>query len=114
MINAYDSHRAISLFLEGRRLFYPIHDGRAVLSRTPAGWGFRYVYWDGAVENPPKFLRKTAREAIRAFFAHPRSSRPRALMADPRATVSPPPAADNVVEIRVPLGTKLKITYFAP
>lgn len=96
----------------GYSLFYTHGQIKAALEQGPDGWcGFQY-YIDGVrVDDPAKFRRPTARESIHAFFSFP-SRRPRFLQV---VVPGPQKAVDQPeIEIRVPLGTKVKIHYYAP
>lgn len=113
----------------GRQIFY-VSSGhvKAILKDLNGSWGFQYIYGNG-MPGPVKFIRRSASEAMDAFFshkAHPRRPRylqheagPREmqkLMEQPMKLIplheSFNKPLGDVIEIRVPKGTKVTVTYY--
>lgn len=121
-LKIYRASEAMAHFTRGHQLFYFSGLDKATLVQDKWNWwGFQTDYDILRRRRGLKFRRSSPLSAIEAFFAYPsHDSRPRCLLIESPVPPPPPPVQyiptgpKPTIEIRVPYGAHLKITYYEP
>lgn len=132
--NLYSVNHAMHQHDLGRQLFYYSGSTKAeLIDMGNGGWGFQYVY-DNGLRGQVKFVRPTVSQSIEAYFSHkswPRRSRYlqweqkkltvkqaiddgllKAVQYQGFQMIPSECRVNPSVEIRVPVGTKVVVTYY--